>query len=294
MSQRKFIPATTVPWHGGELSRNYFVDPEYKDDLAERGLISIEAVFSFSTGRHLTKNNLAEYRTRLQFEIGSPPRTLFLKRYDRPPILVQLKNWLTHRRRAGTMFYDLDPAANLAAAGINVPKTVAYGQEWGLLFEKRSFIITEKILRAESMERKLPPCFYAPATAQNLNRRKYFIKQLALFARKFHQTGYRHRDFYFAHIFRSEDGSFSLIDLQRAFKPKLFAERFRIKDIAQLYYSAPGRNFSRTDRLRFYLCYAGKNSLVKKDKLFIRRVDRKVRHMARHDARHNRPAPFAN
>lgn len=284
MSQRKFI----------ELSQNYFVDPEYKDDLAELGLISIEAIFSFGTGRNLTKNNLAEYRTRLQFEIGSPCRTLFLKRYDRPPILVQLKNWLTHRHRAGTMSYDLDPAANLAAAGINAPKTVAYGQEWGLLFEKRSFIIAEKIPRAESLEHKLPPCFYAPATTQNLSRRRYFIRQLARFARKFHQTGYRHRDFYFAHIFHSEDGSFSLIDLQRVFKPKLFAERFRIKDIAQLYYSAPGRNFSRTDRLRFYLSYAGKNSLGKKDKLFTRQVDRKVRRMARHDARHNRPAPFAN
>lgn len=275
-----------------EFSRNCFVDAEYKDDLATLGLTSMDAVFSFNAGRNLIKNNLADYRTRLQFQAGAPPRTLFLKRYDRPPILLQLKNWLAHRQRRCTMAYDFEPAANLTAAGINTPRTAAFGHEWGLLFEKRSFIITEKIPNAESLERKLPPCFHTPPTAENLNRQRHFIKQLADFAKKFHETGYRHRDFYLAHIFHSEDNNFYLIDLQRVLKPKLLAERFRIKDIAQLYYSAPGRHFTRTDRLRFYLSYAGKNSLGKKDKSFIRRVTKKVRCIVQHDARHNRSAPF--
>ena len=211
MSNQRFI----------EFSRNCFVDAEYKDDLADLGLTSMDAVFSFNTGRNLIKNNLAAYRTRLQFQAGAPPRTLFLKRYDRPPILLQLKNWLAHRQRRCTMAYDFEPAANLTAAGINTPRTAAFGHEWGLLFEKRSFIITEKIPNAESLECKLPPCFHAPPTAKNLNQQRRFIKQLADFAKKFHETSYRHRDFYLCHIFCSEDGVFSLIDLQRVFKPRL-------------------------------------------------------------------------
>lgn len=284
MSSRKFT----------RLSPNFFADVEYKDDLAALGLTLIDAVFSFGAGRNLTKDNLAKHRARFELNIGSPPRTLFLKRYDQPPILGQLANWLVHRHRASTMFYDLDAANKLTAAGINTPKTIAYGRQWRLLFEKRSFIITEKIPNAESLERKLPACFYAPPTPESLKHQRRFTAQLARFAKKFHQTGYRHRDFYFAHIFHSEQDGFYLIDLQRAFKPTVFAQRFRVKDIAQLSYSAPAKYFSKTDRLRFYLCYAGKNSLDTKDKSFIHRVVKKLTRMARHDARHGRPSPFAD
>ena len=68
---------------------------------------------------------------------------------------------------------------------------------------------------------------------------------------RFHDTGFRHCDLYFSHIFLGEGGKLYLIDLQRVFKPVLFKERFRVKDIAQLYYSAEAKYFSRSDRLHF-------------------------------------------
>jgi len=284
MSRQKFI----------KLSGDFFVDAEYKADFVEFGLNSIEGVFSFNRGQNLSKANLAKHRSRLRIQVENPPRTLFLKRYEQPPILTQIKNWLSHRRRACTMFYDLDAANKLTAEGINTPKTICYGRQWGLLFEKRSFIITEKIPDAESLERKLPACFDGATTTENRRRRRRFIRRLAEFVKKFHQTGYRHRDFYFAHVFYSGDDCFYLIDLQRCFKPMLFTERFRVKDIAQLYYSAPGRYFSAADRMRFYLCYAGKESLSKKDKSFIRKVVKKADRIARHDARRGRAGQFAN
>jgi heptose I phosphotransferase len=154
--------------------------------------------------------------------------------------------------------------------------------------------MTEKIPDAESLERKLPDCFGLSNTAENLKLRREFIHKLAQFTRKFHQTGLRHRDLYFSHIFHSRDGSFYLIDLQRVFKPVILARRFRIKDIAQLYYSAPGRHFSSTDRLRFYLSYSGKKTLDHSDKTFIRNVTKKTKQIARHDTRHGRAVPFEN
>ena len=139
-------------------------------------------------------------------------------------------------------------------AGINTPKTIAYGRQWGVLFEKRSFIITEKIPEAESLEKKLPDCFNSPATIEKLKMRRNFIARLAGFIKKFHETNYRHRDLYFSHIFCSDNGKFYLIDLARAFRPIFLHRRFQIKDVAQIYYSAPAQYFSNTDRLRFYLC----------------------------------------
>jgi heptosyltransferase-2 len=282
-AKRKFV----------QISKSLFIDADYETAFSQLGLTSIDAVFAFSKGNDLTKDNLSRYRSRLKFEINLPFTTVFLKRYDSPPATVQLRNWLSARSRKSCALCNLEPANDLAEMGINTSRTIAYGEQWGPLFEKRSFIATEKIPAAESLEKKLPYYFHAPPTADNLKLRRVFIVQLAHLVKKFHQTGYRHRDLYFSHIFYTDDGRFYLIDLARTFKPKLFANRFRIKDIAQIHYSAPAKYFSNTDRLRFYFAVTGCSRLKKEDKAFIRTVLRKARRMARHDARHNRTAPFA-
>lgn len=282
MREQKFI----------EISELSFIDPDYKAAFGKLGLTSIDAVFSFNAGRNLAKNNLARYRTRLEFEINSPSVTVFLKRYDRPPILVQLGNWLAARSRTSCGFFDFRSADELATAGINTPKTLFYGEQWDAFFEKRSFIITEKIPNAESLERKLPDCFSGPTTVEKLRLRRNFIAQSAGFVKKFHETGYRHRDLYLSHIFYSDSGDFYLIDLARAFKPGIRRRRFRIKDIAQVYYSAPAKYFSRTDRLRFYITYTARNKLTGKDKTFIRKVINRAKRMARHDMKYGREVPF--
>ena len=281
-----------------ETSKSFFIDREYKTAFSKSGLTSIEEVFSFDAAKNLTKSNLARFRTRLQFEIDSPQlpssTTVFMKRYDRPPVFVQVRNWLSHHNRRSNALREFEAAKKLTAAGINTPKVVSYGEQWSSMFEERSFIITEKIPDAESLERKLPDCFNGPATTENLKLRRNFIVQSAAFIRKFHETNYRHRDLYFSHIFYSDTGEFYLIDLARVFRPIILRRRFQIKDIAQVYYSAPGKHFSETDRMRFYMAYTGQKRLTKKDKIFIRKVINKAERMARHDLKHGRPVPFAS
>jgi len=284
MSEQKFT----------RTSRWFLVDTDFETAFSQLGLTSIEAVFSFNPDKNLSKDNLARFRSRHQFEIDSPPASLFMKRYDTPPISAQLRNWLCHRRRVSMARFEFDAARKLAAAGINTPKFVALGEQWGIFFEKRSFIITEKVPDAESLERKLPRYISAPATVQNLKLRRDFVARLATLTKKFHETGYCHRDLYFSHIFYRSSGRFYLIDLARAFKPALLRRRFQVKDIAQLYYSAPRKYFSRTDRLRFFFKWTGRNKLTGKDKAFIRKVVSKAKRMARHDIKHGRPVPFAS
>jgi heptosyltransferase-2 len=256
-------------------TESILVDPGYQGALDKLGLTSIDAVFSFNAAESLGKKNLARFRSRLQFEIDAPgssqPTTVFLKRYDSPPVWDQLRNWLVARSRKSCGLLEYASTSELSAAGIGTPKPICYGEQWGALFEKRSFIITEEIPDAEALERKLPDCFSEPATSENLRLRRSFIGQLASFIKRFHRTGYRHRDLYFSHIFYSG-----------------------LKDLAQLYYSAPGRHFSRTDRLRFYLGYTGRRELTSEDKVCIRDVIDKAQRMARHDRKRGRQVPFAS
>jgi heptosyltransferase-2 len=279
-----------------ETSESFFIDPIYETAFNTLGLNSFDAMFSFDKAENLNKKNLARFRSRLQFEVTLPetstPVTLFLKRYDRPPICNQLKNWLASRGRKSCSYIEFESAQQLTEAGINTPKTVAHGTQWGTIFEKQSFIITEKIPDAEALERKLPDHFNGPDIVKNLKQRREFIGRLAKFIRKFHETNFRHRDLYLSHIFYSGNGKFYLIDLARAFQPLVFSRRFQIKDIAQIYYSSPGKHFSRTDRMRFYINYTGRSKLTTTDKDFIRKVIRKVKQMAQHDKKHGREAPF--
>jgi Lipopolysaccharide kinase (Kdo/WaaP) family len=281
-----------------EISKSFYVNPDYRAALDQLGLTSVEAVFSFDAAMNLNKKNLASFRSRLQFDIDAPgspqPITVFLKRYDAPPTTAQLRNWLAARGRKSCAMHEYTSMSELTAAEIATPKPICCGQQWDTLFERRSFIITLKIPDAEAIERKLPDCFNAPATTENLRQRKEFIVRLARFIKKFHETGYRHRDLYFSHIFYSDKDGFFLIDLARAFRPLVMGRRFQIKDLAQIYYSAPGRHFSQTDRLRFYLAYAGQNKLARRDKGFLRDVIAKAQRIARREKKHGRQVPFEN
>jgi hypothetical protein len=281
-----------------ETSESFLIDPNYQEALSKVGLTSIDAVFSFNAAENLTKKNLARFRNRLQFDIEIPglpqSTTLFLKRYDSPPVLDQLKNWLSVRSRKSCAGLEHTAISELTAAGIGVPKVISYGQQWGTLFENRSFLILKKIPNAESIERQLPEYFNEPATKETLRLRRDFIARLADFIKTFHATTYRHRDLYFAHIFHDDAGCFFLIDLARAFKPTVLNRRFQVKDLAQIFYSAPGRYFSKTDRMRFYIGYTGRDRLTQEDKSIIRRLIKKTEQMARHDRRHGRDVPFTS
>ncbi len=276
-----------------QLSPGFFANADFTDLLKANRLDSIEAVFAFSGGQDLTKANLAGFRSRCEFTLDESGVKYFLKRYDSVPILTQLKNWAAHHKRAATAYFDIAPCGQLADAGVQTARVVAYGAVFEGLFEKRSFVITAEITNGESLEKKLPGFVSDPRNSKDRRDRREFIGKLADFARKFHETGFRHRDFYLCHIFLTGDGQFYLIDLQRAFKPILFKRRYRIKDITQLYYSSPGPIFTRTDRLRFYLRYSRKTKLTLIDRIFIRALKSRAWRMADHDIKNGRDVPFA-
>jgi len=263
-----------------KINPGFFIHCDFVDSFKNLGLDSFDAVFAFEKGKNLAKANLASFRRRIMFETENPKSALFLKRYQDIPKITQIKNWINRKKRISVMACDLEPAEILRRYGIDTPRTIAFGQQWKGVFEKRSFIITEKIPDSLSLEQNLP-----------IDKKK-FISDLAAFVRKFHKTGYRHRDLYLCHIFCSSQGQFTLIDLHRVFKPLFFAKKYLIKDLAQLYYSSPGNSVSRTDRLRFFLVYLQKEKLTIYDKYLIKKIKAKAKRMAVHDKKHNRAAPF--
>ncbi|MBN1796778.1 MAG: lipopolysaccharide heptosyltransferase II [Sedimentisphaerales bacterium] len=275
-----------------ELSHQFFIEKNYIENFKQAGLTDFDKIFSFKAGENLKKENLAGFRSRRKFRLNENSSDLYLKRYNKPPLDVQLDKWLCNHWSTTCGQFEFNAADKLNKAGTNTAKVVAFGWENDLIFEKRSFIISEQIQNAVSLEQKLPVYFDEPDSKENLIKRRNFTVKLAEFIKRFHATGFRHRDLYLCHIFCDDNENFTLIDLARAFKPILLVDRFQIKDISQLFYSAPAKYFSRTDRLRFYKIYTGHKKLTGRDEEFISAVLSKVKQMARHDRKHDRIVPY--
>jgi hypothetical protein len=113
----------------------------------------------------------------------------------------------------------------------------------------------------------------APSQRTALRTLTYDVADLA---RKFHQLGYNHRDFYCCHFFVKETEparyQIHLIDLQRVEHRKHLRRRGIVKDLAQLAYSAPREQISCSDKLAFIKRYLGVVKLRPQDKRLIRQV----------------------
>jgi len=89
-------------------------------------------------------------------------------------------------------------------------------------------------------------------------------ERIAAWARRMHALGYCHQDFYLAHfLHRIEEGRdrLWLMDLHRARRQKQLALRWRVKDLAQLLFSARQEGISLADCGRFWKAYLNRDSL---------------------------------
>lgn len=130
---------------------------------------------------------------------------------------------------------------------------------------RQSFILTEALEGTISLEDYCANWVQSPP-AVFVKRR--LVKQLATISRTMHDNGVCHRDFYICHFLLHDAQAFtqciqtqpqlSLIDLHRALHRRVLSQRWVVKDIAGLYFSALHIGLTQRDFLRFLRVYAGK------------------------------------
>jgi len=169
-------------------------------------------------------------------------------------------------------------------AGIPVPRGVATGRKRIMGTEIVSFTLTEEIPRADPLDAVVRERFRERRSPAEREEWRSLLQKTAGLARKLHLLGMNHRDFYLNHLFLDDRGVLYLLDLQRLQRRERVPERYRVKDLAQLNYSALGcRNISRSDRLRFLLAYLGRDDLDGSGRVLARRIAAKTRRITRHD-----------
>ncbi len=263
--------------------------------LAAHGLGELEAVFNWRAGERLDKPGLEQWRQRWRIVIQDPDaveHTLYLKRFERPPVRRQTRRWRDGHPGLSTAGVEWANARQLAEAGISAAEPIAFGQDMTGPWERRSFILLRQV-PGESLERWLPVHLPPADRESNWTRRRARLDELARFVGAFHRAGFAHRDLYLSHVFirpasveshaggRAGEETFCLIDLQRVFRPRWRRRRWVVKDLAALNYSTPIELLGKRERLRFLCRYVRRCGRFASARRLARLVGAKTARMAR-------------
>lgn len=250
------------------MPENLQVAEGYELLLDGAGLRRLDDVFAWSTGQRLDKPGLESWRQRWRTCLAGPEgreRTVYLKRFDRPPLRRQWERWRSGTGHLSTAGVEWRNARDLARAGVRAAEAVAFGEQMRGPLEVRSCILLGEV-SGVSLEKWVPAQLPPMSAEADLGGRRQLLDGLARFVARFHAAGFVHRDLYLCHIFFDaepavESGGaeaeqrFCLIDLQRVFRPKWRKRRWAVKDLAALDFSSPLDLIGPWERLRFLCRY---------------------------------------
>ena len=210
--------------------------------------------------------------------------------YFRLPVLGAMNEW--------------HGAHHLQRLGIDTLSIAGFGSASGNPARMQSFIITDEITHAQSLEEFCGAWQQQPPRhATDIRFKRWLIRRLAETARRLHNSGANHRDFYLCHFLLQpgyEKGQLAgsasqlfVIDLHRMQLRRHTPKRWKIKDVAGLHYSSMDLGLTRRDHLRFMKIYTQHSlrEILTHEGQFWRRVDRRAQRLYR--AEHLRQ-PMAN
>lgn len=272
------------------------VAPAWREVVDAAGWRELADLFAVEGERSLHKPGLPRWRERIRVALPDGrggTATCYLKRFVNVPLGEQWRRLRGFGRGHGTAWVEWHWMHELRAAGVAVPEPIAFAEELRGPWERRSAVVMATVA-GESLERWC---------ATNRRRLPEAVqRELAALVGRFHRLGLAHRDLYLAHVFAAgvdeENPKLALIDLQRVIRVR--RQRWFVKDLAALHYSMPAHAATRTDRLRWFKCYAAgcdvasrppTGRLSARDRAFVRRILRRAEQMRRHDDRRQARSP---
>ncbi len=176
-----------------------------------------------------------------------------------------IKNWLQFKWPVIGASNEFLVCRALVEEQINAPKPAAFAVSTGSIAARRSFVLCDELAGYTSLEDITDTWPEYPPSAVERQRYLYAV---ARFARRFHQAGFIHRDFYICHLLSSDaerasgNVSLAVLDLHRARRFAKVPFRWLKRDLAALLFSSLDLGFSERDWLRFIAIYSGKPASV--------------------------------
>ncbi|MTD38207.1 lipopolysaccharide core heptose(I) kinase RfaP [Erwinia sp. CPCC 100877] len=225
-----------------------------------------------------------ESRRTIRFEVNNA--SYFLKWHHGTSLKEVVKNLISLRLPVLGADREWNAIHRLKALGVDTMKGVAFGQKGLNPLRRTSFIITEDLSPAISLE---DYCADWVAHPPVLAIKRMLIRRLATIVREMHLGGVNHRDCYLCHFLlhqpfngTEQNLKLSVIDLHRAQIRRQVPRRWRDKDLIGLYFSSLEIGLTTRDVYHFLKIYFKQplhNILKNESRLFLtaRRKAEKIR-----------------
>lgn len=267
-------------WDGGRLR----VNREFAALLRANGLTTFAALMNFAGGT-VVRQIGARATARITLMDGERRPEFYIKRHGPLSWKEYLKPFLRLTRPVHGARPEWEAILRFHAAGIPTMVPVALGECDG-----ESLLVTQSLEDCQSLlDWVAEVCDAEPAgggwTGARAAEARRLMERVAVIARRMHDAGLHHQDFYLNHLLLPRGGTaeqIKVIDLGRVRWQRNLSRRWILKDLAQLEYSA--RRLPAALRLRFLKLYLGR-PFEPADRRLIRRVVRKSRWIDRHTRR---------
>lgn len=211
---------------------------------------------SFAAMMNLNGESFRKQPGRQTLRVKFNDRYYFIKKHYGVGWKEIIKNLLQLKKPVLGARNEKRAIEKLQALGIPVPNIIAYGEQGGNPASQQSYILLQELAPTISLEHLMEQWRSNPPTSA---QKRQLIKAVAHIASVMHENGVNHRDFYLCHfLLHQTSGQLHLIDLHRAEIRETLPERWRIKDLAGLYFSSLNSGLSKRDYLRFIQHYRNK------------------------------------
>jgi len=238
-----------------------YVNPEYQDYLASRGMLNLQTLLDWSEGECVGEHGPREIR-RIALPGCDKGKTFYLRKDSKVPLAEILWDLGRLTRPASRCFKVMRGAFWLAEAGINTLSLVCLIERRLLDVPTKAAAVVTGVTGKDLYNQLL--AFGRPlARATNPPHRRDLLYELGAFIAQFHQGKLSWPDFVAKHVYveyvgrQSPDRTrwrFALIDVENLARKFSWAERIRQLD--QLLFSLRGL-LTATDVLRIMIGYVG-------------------------------------
>jgi hypothetical protein len=213
---------------------------------------------AFSAMMNLSGKVFRDVRGRKTMQLMLGGKSYFIKQHFGVGWAEIIKNLLSFKKPILGAMTEVNAIQKLNEIGIATTPLAAYGVSGCNPATEQSFILTDDLGDIVSLE---DLCLTWARNPPNIKFKRRLIIEVAKLARKLHERGVNHRDFYLCHLcldaelLKNEEIKLYLIDLHRMLIHRSASQKHSMKDMAALYFSSMDVGLSPRDYLRFKRYY---------------------------------------
>lgn len=212
----------------------------------------------FLAARALEGERVRSVANRRTLRFAAAGKDFFLKWHGPVGWREIWKNLLVGRAPVVSARNEYETCRYLAGQGISAPSVAAFGCRGRNPARRESFVVLDALTGRTDLER-----IAANGNALSADELRALVEGVARFARRLHEVGVAHRDFYLCHLLLDDvkwargEVDIAVLDLHRARIFPSLPVRWRERDLAALLFSSAG--LALTPRLlwRFVYVYSG-------------------------------------